>query len=63
MYELKSKKTGKISVVDQEIYDLIKSKNELKKYIIEKQHKSVKIIPEEIITKKKVTKSLQDNEG
>lgn len=63
MYELKSKKTGYVSVVDEETYSKLKAKDELKKYTIEKQHTPVKVIPEEIVTKKKVTKSEQNNES
>jgi hypothetical protein len=63
MYELKSKKTGLINVVDEETYNTLKSTDQLKKYTIEKQHKPVKVIPAEIVTKKKQTKSDSDNES
>lgn len=49
MYELTSKKTGKISVVDEETYLLLSESNELKKYKIEQLAEPVKVVPEEII--------------
>lgn len=61
MYELKSKKTGLVNIVDEETYQSLKAKNELKKFIVEKVHKPVKVVPEEIIVKKKITKSDLNN--
>lgn len=49
MYELTSKKTGKISVVDEETYLLLSESNDLKKYKIEQLAEPVKVIPSEII--------------
>lgn len=63
MYELKSKKTGLTQVIDEDTYNALKKTDQLKKYTIEKQHKPIKVIPAEIVTKKKQTKSESDNES
>ena len=63
MYELKSKKTGAIQVVDDETYNTLTSTDQLKKYTIERKHTPVNVVPAEIILKKKQTKSDTDNES
>jgi hypothetical protein len=63
MYELQSKITGRTHVVDEEVYDTLKANNTLKKYIVVKVHKPVKIVPEEIIQKRKINKSDSENES
>jgi len=63
MYELKSKITGAVNVVDEETYDTLKANNSIKKYTVVKVHKPVKIVPEEIIQKRKINKSDSENES
>jgi len=52
--ELKSKKTGKIHIVDDETYQQLSEKGTLKKYTVIQEHIKKMIIPDELI--KKVTK-------
>ena len=63
IYELKNKKTGLNHVIDEDTYNTLKKTDQLKKYTIEKQHKPVKVVPAEIVAKKKQTKSESDNES
>lgn len=61
IYELTSKKTGKVSVVDQETYETLKENGSLKKYTIAQVHKPKTVVPEEIIVKRKIKPEI--NEG
>lgn len=61
MYNLKSKKTGKVSIVNDETLQILKRSGALKKYEATELPKPKKIIPAEIIEKRK-TKSDSDND-
>lgn len=61
MYQLVSKKTGKLNIIDSETYESLKDRGELNKFIATPITPAPKVIPEEIIVKKKITKT-KDND-
>jgi hypothetical protein len=51
LYDLVSKKTNKLHVVDDEVLNLLKEKGLLKLYVITAQYETKAVIPEEIVLK------------
>lgn len=51
MYELTSKKTGKVNVIEEEEYLLLSESKDIKKYNVVKLAEPIKVVPEEIVKK------------
>lgn len=52
IYEIKSKKTGKVMIIEESTYQQLIANGSIKKYTVEQKHEPKKVIPQEIIEKR-----------